>query len=125
MTIMVRELVIRLSNAHGVSGSEESVTGIVRRELKKYVDEISVDAMGNLVAVKKGSGFSVMLAAHTDEIGLMVKSIDEKGFLRFVTLGGWYLPTLYNQRVILHGTRGPVPGVLGGKPPHTMDEVER
>lgn len=122
---MVKELVIRLSNAHGVSGSEESVTGIVRRELKKYVDEISVDAMGNLVAVKKGSGFSVMLAAHTDEIGLMVKSIDEKGFLRFVTLGGWYLPTLYNQRVILHGTRGPVPGVLGGKPPHKMDEEER
>jgi putative aminopeptidase FrvX len=122
---MVRELLIKLSNAHGVSGSEESITGIVKRELKNYVDEISLDAMGNLVAVKKGSGFSIMLAAHTDEIGLMVKSIDEKGFLRFVTLGGWYLPTLYNQRVILHGTHGTVPGVLGGKPPHKMDEEER
>jgi len=122
---MVKELLRKLSNAHGLSGSEESVTGIVKRELKNYVDEISEDSMGNLVAVKKGSGFSIMLAAHTDEIGLMVKSIDEKGFLRFVTLGGWYPPTLYNQRVILHGTKGMVSGVLGGKPPHKMDEEER
>jgi putative aminopeptidase FrvX len=122
---MVKELLRKLSNAHGLSGSEESVTGIVKRELKNYVDEISEDSMGNLVAVKKGSGFSIMLAAHTDEIGLMVKSIDEKGFLRFVTLGGWYPPTLYNQRVILHGTKGMITGVLGGKPPHKMDEEER
>jgi putative aminopeptidase FrvX len=122
---MVRELVMKLSNAHGVSGSEESVTGIVKRELKKRVDEMYEDSMGNLVAVKKGSSFSIMLAAHTDEIGLMVKSIDDKGFIRFVTLGGWYLPTLYNQRVIMHGTHGPVSGVLGGKPPHRMDEEER
>jgi putative aminopeptidase FrvX len=122
---MVRELIMKLSNAHGVSGSEESVTGIVKRELKKYVDEIFEDSMGNLVVIKKGSSFSIMLAAHTDEIGLMVKSIDDKGFLRFVTLGGWYLPTLYNQRVILQGTHGPIAGVLGGKPPHRMDEEER
>ncbi len=122
---MVRELVKKLSNAHGSSGTEESVIGIVRKELKKSVDEIIEDHMGNLIAVKKGSGFSVMLAAHTDEIGLMVKSIDDKGYLRFVTLGGWYLPTLYNQRVILQGVKGPVPGVLGGKPPHKMDEEER
>lgn len=122
---MVRELLTRLSNAHGISGSEGSVTGIVRKELKKHVDEIHEDRMGNLVAVKKGNSFRVMLAAHADEIGLMVKSVDEKGFIRFVTLGGWYAPTLYSQRVILHGTRGGVYGVLGGKPPHKMDDEER
>jgi endoglucanase len=122
---MVQELLKKLSNAHGLSGSEDSIRGIIRRELKKHVDMISEDAMGNLIAVRKGNDFSIMLAAHTDEIGLMVKSIDEKGFLRFVTLGGWYPPTLYNQRVILHGTKGVVPGVLGGKPPHKMDEEER
>lgn len=122
---MVKEILKKLSNAHGVSGSENSVMGIVRREVKKHVDEIHEDAMGNLVAVKKGNRFKIMIAAHADEIGLMVKSIDEKGFLRFVTLGGWYPPTLYNQRVILHGTEGAVPGVLGGKPPHKMDEEER
>jgi endoglucanase len=55
----------------------------------------------------------------------MVKYIDDKGFLRFAALGGWYGPTLYNQRVILHGTKGEVTGVIGGKPPHMMDEEER
>lgn len=122
---MVQDLLKRLSNAHGISGSEESVLGIARRELKKHVDELHEDAMGNLIAVKKGNRFRIMIAAHADEIGLMVKSVDEKGFIRFVTLGGWYLPTLYNQRVILHGTKGGVPGVLGGKPLHKMDEEDR
>ena len=66
-----------------------------------------------------------MIASHMDEIGLMVNYIDEKGFIRFVTFGGWYAPTLYNQRVILHGSKGQVVGVVGGKPPHVMDEEER
>jgi len=122
---MVKDLLIKLSNAHGLSGSEGSVLSIVRKELKNHVDELHEDAMGNLIAVKKGNDFKVMIAAHSDEIGLMVKSIDDKGFIRFVTLGGWYAPTLYNQRVILHGTSGKIPGVLGGKPPHKMDEEER
>jgi putative aminopeptidase FrvX len=122
---MVKELLKKLSNAHGLSGSEGNILGIVKAELEGSVDEMYEDRMGNLVAVRKGSDFSVMLAAHTDEIGLMVKAIEEKGYLRFVTLGAWYPPTLYNQRVILHGTKGDVVGVLGGKPPHKMDEEER
>ena len=122
---MVRDLLRKLSNAHGVSGSEGSVLDIVKKELKKHVDEMYSDPLGNLITVKKGNDFRIMLAAHADEIGLAVKSIDDKGFIRFVALGGWYNPTLYNQRVILHGTRGPVPGVLGGKPPHKMDEEEK
>ncbi len=122
---MVKKLLMALSNAHGVSGSEGSVTDVIRKELEPYVDEISTDALGNLVAVKKGGTFSVMLAAHMDEIGLMVKYVDERGFLRFVALGGWYLPTLYSQRVICHGARKRVIGVVGGKPPHLMEEEER
>jgi endoglucanase len=122
---MVKELLKKLSNAHGTSGSEGSVFSIIKRELKGYVDGMHEDAMGNLIAVKKGNRFKVMLAAHMDEIGLMVKFIDEKGFIRFATLGGWYAPTLYNQRVILHGTKGQCFGVIGGKPPHMMDEEER
>lgn len=122
---MVKELLRKLSNAHGVSGSEGSVYSVIRKELKGYVDEIHDDPMGNLIAVKKGNRFKVMLAAHMDEIGLMVKYIDDKGFLRFAALGGWFGPTLYNQRVILHAADGPVYGVIGGKPPHMMDEEER
>jgi len=122
---MVKELLRKLSNAHGVSGSEGSVLSIIKKELKGHVDEIREDSMGNLIAIKRGGKFKVMLAAHMDEIGLMVKYVDEKGFIRFVALGGWYGPTLYNQRVVLHSTKGPVAGVIGGKPPHMMDEDER
>jgi endoglucanase len=114
-----------LSNAHGVSGSEGSIFSIIKKELKGHVDEIREDPMGNLIAIKRGGAFKVMLAAHMDEIGLMVKYIDDKGFIRFVALGGWYGPTLYNQRVVLHGTKGKYLGVIGGKPPHMMDDEER
>src|SRR5512136_1004838 len=117
---MTADLLKKLSNAHGVSGSEGSLYAVIRKELKGCVDEITEDTMGNLIAVKKGNRFKVMIAAHMDEIGLMVKYIDEKGFIRFVALGGWYAPTLYNQRVILHGANGPCYGVIGGKPPHMM-----
>jgi putative aminopeptidase FrvX len=122
---MVKELLRKLSDAHGVSGSEGNVYDLIRKELKGCVDEIREDVMGNLIAVRKGNTFSVMLAAHMDEIGLMVKYIDDKGFLRFVALGGWYAPVLFSQRVILHGSKGKVTGVVGGKPVHVMDEEER
>ena len=122
---MVKELLRKLSNAHGVSGSEGSVFSVIKKELKGHVDEIREDPMGNLIAIKRGNKFKVMLAAHMDEIGLMVKYVDEKGFIRFVALGGWYGPTLYNQRVILHTPGGPLFGVIGGKPPHMMDDDER
>lgn len=119
------DLLKKLSNAHGVSGSEGSLTAIIRKELKGCTSEIREDAMGNLIAIKKGNTFKVMIAAHMDEIGLVVKFIDDKGFIRFAAIGGWYAPTLYNQRVVLHGTKGECYGVIGGKPPHMMDEEER
>lgn len=125
---MVKELLRKLSDAHGVSSSEGNIRDIVRAELAGVVDELREDTMGgNLIAVKRGDDFSVMLAAHMDEIGLMVQYIDEKGFIRVVPIGGgWFGPVLYCQRVILHGKKGPVMGVLGAKPPpHVMKEEER
>lgn len=118
------KLLKELSEAHGTPGSEDEVRGIMERELSKYC-EVEVDSMGNLIA-RKGSGSKkVMLAAHMDEIGLMVKHIDEKGFLRFTTLGGFYDPTLLNQRVYVHIGKGRTGGVIGSKPPHLMKEEER
>lgn len=121
----INALLEKLSNANGISGAEGAVAKIIRDEVAPYVDEIKTDRMGNLVAIKKGDDFKIMLAAHMDEIGLMVQYIDEKGFIRFVGVGGWYNPVLVSQRVILHGEKGDVPGVLGMKPPHVMEEADR
>lgn len=121
----IKSLLERLSNAHGISGREGNVQKIVMDEIKPYVDEVKVDTLGNVIAIKKGERPSIMIAAHADEIGLMVKQVDEKGFLRFIHIGGWYDPTLLNQRVIVHSRSGPVFGVVGSKPPHVMREDER
>jgi len=114
-----------LSNAHGISGYEGSIRKMMEEEIRPYVDEIRTDRMGNLIATKNGSGPTIMLAAHMDEIGLMVKYIDDKGFLRFVKIGGWFDQTLHSQRVIVHTKNGPVTGVMGSKPPHAMKEEEK
>jgi putative aminopeptidase FrvX len=122
---MVKELLGKLSNAHGLSANEGNVRAIIKEELEGFVDEIYEDKMGNLVAVKKGDDFKIMIASHMDEIGFMVQYIDEKGFIKFVPIGGWYNPVAYTQRVVLHGKKGPVTGVIGAKPPHVMTPEDR
>jgi len=121
----LKSLLERLSNAHGVSGYEGNIRQIIEDEIRPYVDEIKTDRMGNLIATKEGGKPVVMLAAHMDEIGLMVKYVDEKGFARFTKTGGWFDQTLLNQRMILHTENGPVYGVLGSKPPHVIKEEEK
>ena len=121
----LKDLLERLSNAHGVSGYEGSVRRIIEDEVRPYVDEIKTDKMGNLIATKNGGAPSVMLAAHMDEIGLMVKYVDDKGFARFTKTGGWFDQTLLNQRMILHTENGQIYGVLGSKPPHAMKEEDK
>jgi endoglucanase len=86
---------------------------------------IRKDVIGNLIATKKGEGPFVLLAAHMDEIGLMIKYIDDNGFLRFIGIGRWFDQTLLSQRVIVHGRKGSIPGVIGSKPPHLMKEDDR
>lgn len=96
----MKELLKKLTQAYGPSGSEEIVRDIIRDEIKVYVDEIKVDVLGNLIAVKKGSGMKVMLAAHMDQIGFIVTHIDDKGFLRFSRVGGISAGNSINRRVI-------------------------
>lgn len=121
----IKSLLEKLSNAHGISGWEGSIQQIVKEELAPYVDEIRIDVLGNLIATKKGVKPSIMIEAHADEIGLMAKQVDEKGFIRFIRIGGWFDQTLLNQRVIIHTRSGPVVGVIGSKPPHVMKEEDR
>lgn len=118
-------LVSKLSNAHGISGYEDEIRDTIREELEDYVDDIKVDNMGNIICTKNGSKPEVMLASHMDEIGFMVKYIDDKGFIRFAPIGGWFDQLALGQRVVLHGDKGKVYGVIGSKPPHLMKNEEK
>jgi putative aminopeptidase FrvX len=124
-TEKMKGLLEKLSNAHGISGYEGSVRDIIKKEVKPCVDELRVDNFGNLIAVKKGKSPSVMIAAHMDEIGLMVKYVDDDGFIRFAKVGGWFDQTLVNQRVLLHTKKGTVTGVIGSKPVHVMKTEDK
>ena len=105
----MRELLQKLTSVYGPSGNEELVSQVIREEIESYVDEIKVDVLGNLIAIKKGNGNGkrIMLAAHMDQIGLMVTHIDEKGFLRFANIGGISVANSVCRRVIFEdGTVG-------------------
>ena len=109
----------------GAPGFEQRIRAVVLREVRSLVDEVQVDNMGNVLAIKRGKGDKrVMLAAHMDEIGFMVTHIDDKGFIHFHTLGGFDPKTLTAQRVIIHGTKDII-GVMGSKPIHLMTPEER
>lgn len=112
----------------GAPGFESRIRNIVLREATPLVDEISVDNLGNVIAIKKGiknpDAKKAMVAAHMDEIGFIVTHIDDNGFVRFHTLGGFDPKTLTAQRVIIHGKKDVV-GVMGSKPIHVMTAEER
>ncbi|MBS3889384.1 MAG: M42 family metallopeptidase [Firmicutes bacterium] len=112
--------------ATGVSGHETPVAALIKDTFLALADDVRIDVMGNVVAQKKGEGeddISIMLAAHMDEIGLMVTKIDERGFLKFIAIGGIDQRTLVAQEVIVHGKRELI-GIIGMKPPHLMSPEE-
>ncbi len=105
------ELARRLTEAFGVSGFEEEIRTAIREEIAGTVDDVRVDVLGNLVAFRRGAGEGkrVMLAAHMDQIGLMVTHIDEKGYMRFAPIGGIYPLTCWGKQVrFTDGTVGTV-----------------
>lgn len=119
------KLLKQICETPGVSGFEQAIRALILSELQELVDEVSVDNMGNIIAVKKGEEDKrVMIAAHMDEIGFIVNHIDEEGFLRFIPLGGFDAKTLTAQRVIVHGKKDLI-GVMGSKPIHVMKPEER
>ena len=104
------ELLKELTQAWGVSGRESAVRAIIRREIEPYADEITEDAIGNLIVLKKGAGNKkIMMSAHMDEIGLQVKKILPDGRLKMCRVGWVWTASLYNSRVIFrNGTVGVV-----------------
>jgi endoglucanase len=107
----MNDLIQKLVEAYGPSGFEGQICELIRAEIEPHADEVTVDALGNLIARKKGdgSGLKVMVAAHMDEIGVMVTHITAKGFLRFTNIGGVFPTTLLGNRVqFADGTIGVV-----------------
>jgi putative aminopeptidase FrvX len=106
------KLIEQLTNAWGVSGNENQVRQIIRKQIEKNVDDIRVDAMGNLIAFKKAKSskrkaLKVMIAGHMDEVGLMVTSIDKSGYLKFDKVGGIDDRVLLAKRVLIGKDRTP------------------
>lgn len=122
----MKDLLKKLSEAPGVSGNESRIKRIIIDEVKDFVDEIKEDSMGNLITIKKGKkNFNIMVATHMDEIGFMVKYIDDKGFISFETIGGFDPKSLGSQRVRIHSSNGDILGVIGLKPPHITSQDEK
>ncbi|MGE5124529.1 MAG: M42 family metallopeptidase [Acidobacteriaceae bacterium] len=119
-------LLERLSNACAVSGDEGEVRKIVLAEIRPYLDEVKVDALGNVLATKRGVGekrMRVMLAAHMDEVGLMVTSDEGDGIFRFETVGGISASDLPGK--VMWVGKDHIPGVTGIKPIHLTEADER
>lgn len=120
------ELLSLICETPGAPGFEDRIRTLVLQELAGLVDDVTLDNMGNIIALKKGidSSKTIMSAAHMDEIGFMVRHIDDKGFIRFQPLGGFDPKTLVAQRVIIHGKKDII-GVMGCRPIHVMTVAER
>ena len=102
------DLLKAICEAPGIPSREEVVRGVIQDAMTPLVDSINVDTMGNVIGHKKGSGKGpkVLIAAHMDEIGFIVRHIDDKGFIRLQPLGGFDARVLVAQRVLVHGFAG-------------------
>ena len=119
------ELLRRLCQAPGVPSREDAVARVVAEELGPLVDEVQTDTLGNVIAIKRGQGGPrVMLAAHMDEIGFLVRHVEDKGFLRLQPVGGFDGRALFAQRVHVHTKNGALNGVLNAetKPIHLLGD---
>ncbi|WP_096436018.1 M42 family metallopeptidase [Alteribacter populi] len=111
-----------LTDANGIPGNEREAREVMKKHIEPFADEVETDHLGSLIAKKKGSadGPKIMVAGHLDEIGFMVTNIDDKGFIKFQTVGGWWEQVMLAQRVTVMTRNGNVPGVIGSKPPHIL-----
>jgi len=118
-------LLKKIVEAAGISGYEKEIAGIMFSELKKSCDDVKIDDFGNVIARKGKGKKKIMLAAHMDEIGFMVKHITKEGYLSFIKVGGIDDRILPGQRVVVKGKNGDSLGIIGAKPPHLQSEEDR
>ncbi len=126
----IKDLQKELSSLIGVSGYENDVSDFILKKIEKenLVDKVWKDSLGNILAVKEGTDGKnrILLDAHTDEVGFMISHIENKGFLRFVPIGGWDKRILLGQTVVIRSGPGRIHrGIIGSKPPHLTSLNER
>lgn len=110
----------------GTSGGEPGVQEVVRAFARTFADQVTTDVHGNVMATVNPEGRpTILLDAHCDQIGLIVRHIDSSGFLRVSPVGGWDIQILLGQRVVVHTANGMLPGVIARKPIHLLDPEER
>ncbi len=116
-----------LSNTFGVSGFEDDVRDVIQPLAAAHADEVRTDVLGNLIATRRGrSPRTLMIDAHMDEIGFIINHIEDSGFLRFATIGGWDARVLPAQAVTIRTRDGALArGVIGTLPPHILSAEER
>lgn len=122
----MKELIKDLSDLRGISGFEYRISEKIADCFREYSDEVKIDNLGNVIAVKrcgKENAKRIMIEAHCDEIGLMVRDIDERGFITFAAVGGVDGRILPSSEVVVHGKKD-LPGVIGAKPPHLQETGE-
>ena len=108
------------------SGYEGPLQEVVRRHVADFADEVTTDVHGNVTAVKNSDApLRLMLAGHSDQIGLIVQHVDDHGFLYFRAIGGWDPQMLIGQRMTVWGAGGPIAGVIARKPIHLLTEEDR
>lgn len=122
----LKTILTTLADAFGPSGFEGEVRGIFR-DLAGESAAIAYDNLGGIIARHAGTATAprILLAAHLDEVGLLVRGILPNGCLKVVPLGSWWPPALLAQRVLIRSRKGDLPGVVGAKPPHYMSEDEK
>lgn len=117
-----------LTDAKGIPGNEREPREVMKRYIEPFADSIDYDGLGSLIAEKKGAaeGPRVLVAGHLDEVGFMVSKIDDKGFISFQTVGGWWSQVMLAQRVTIVTRDGrELTGVIGSKPPHILSADAR
>lgn len=115
-----------LLSTPGTSGYEQNIQTVIRQFTESFADSVRTDVHGNVIAsVNEEARPRILLDAHCDQIGLIVRHIDDSGFLRVNAVGGWDMQVLLGQKVTVHTESGPVPGVIARKPIHLLSEGER
>ncbi|MDE0584531.1 MAG: M42 family metallopeptidase [Planococcus sp. (in: firmicutes)] len=123
-----QQMLKELTDANGIPGNERQSREVMKKYIEPFADTIETDNLGSLIAKKEGlaDGPKIMVAGHLDEVGFMISQIDDKGFLKFQTVGGWWNQVMLAQRVTITTRSGKeITGVIGSKPPHILSPEAR